>query len=263
MRTPIPDPVAVEILFTQDHTCCVCNERGKQVQIHHIDENPSNHLLENLAVLCFDCHDRTQQKGGFGRKLSANEVRRYRDDWLHRIVQRRIWADEIAAAKRGGGEPPLPDITSSEWRRPPELLLRGYIRGLPEVRRDAYQSAEKLWSSPNTTDMTQGCYLVTDVIEQAWCHLASWFPPNHFGSLPAKKYVNEYLASRYSWHRAIAEPSGHGSGGTIVRIDSAHGVMTDAEDMLVATVRSLFNLEDGFSEWLAKWSEAASKCSPD
>ena len=130
MRVPIPEAVATEVLFSQDHTCCVCNERGKPVQIHHIDENPSNNDPDNLAALCLDDHDRTQQKGGFGRKRSAAEVRRYRDNWVKRVIERRIRADEIAAAKKEGTQLPPYSERASEWHRPPEVLLKGYIRSL-------------------------------------------------------------------------------------------------------------------------------------
>lgn len=258
MRTPIPDSTAAEILFAQDHTCCVCNEPGKPVQIHHIDDNPSNHELTNLAVLCFDDHDRTQQKGGFGRKLSATEVRRYRDDWLKRIIERRNKADEIAAAKRSGTEMPSHIEPTVDWRQPSELLLKGYVRSLPDVRKEATLAAQTLWSSPNTNDMVEGCNSVTDVMEQVWGHLAAWFPPKHFGGLSANKYINDYLAARYAWHRALAEPGGFGTGGTIVRIEAAHGVMADAENMIVDTVRSLFQYNDEFDfrDWLSKWNAA-------
>jgi 5-methylcytosine-specific restriction endonuclease McrA len=62
-RTPIPDDLAAEVLFVADRTCCVCQERGKAIQIHHIDENPSNNTFENLAVLCPQCHNDTQLVG--------------------------------------------------------------------------------------------------------------------------------------------------------------------------------------------------------
>ena len=48
IRTPIPSEIASEILFLSDRTCCICYERGKEVQIHHIDENPSNNSLNNM-----------------------------------------------------------------------------------------------------------------------------------------------------------------------------------------------------------------------
>jgi hypothetical protein len=101
-RTPVPGDVAAEVLFQHDHTCCVCQERGKYVQIHHIDEDPSNHALRDLAVLCLECHNDTQIRGGFGRKLNSTEVTKYRDDWVSRVLERRRRADEVLLQKQTG-----------------------------------------------------------------------------------------------------------------------------------------------------------------
>ena len=60
-RVPIPPEIAAELLFASDHTCCVCRDRGRAVQIHHIDEDPANNTEENLSVLCLLCHDDTQR----------------------------------------------------------------------------------------------------------------------------------------------------------------------------------------------------------
>src|ERR1700687_5108425 len=98
-RVQIPSADAAKVLFETDYTCCVCRERGKPVQIHHIDEDPSNSNEENLSVLCLICHDKTQIRGGFGRQLNANLVLEYRQDWLDRVRQRRDKADEIASRR--------------------------------------------------------------------------------------------------------------------------------------------------------------------
>jgi len=79
-RTEIPPEVAAQILFESDRTCCVCRERRRPVQIHHLDEDPSNSVSENLCVLCFDCHLDTQVRGGFNRKLDAAQI------WLCKSV---------------------------------------------------------------------------------------------------------------------------------------------------------------------------------
>ena len=120
-RTPISPDLSAQILFASDRTCCVCNIRGKRVQIHHIDEDPSNNTFQNLSVLCFDCHDETQIRGGFGKHLTAPVVNKYRDDWLVRVKQRREKADSFAISKVIGesvteGLPmraPLPIMTST------------------------------------------------------------------------------------------------------------------------------------------------------
>jgi hypothetical protein len=91
LRANVPRDVATEVLFLSDRTCCVCRER-KPVQIHHIDENPSNCDPDNLAVLCLDCHHQTQSKGGFDRKLDAHLVRRYREDWISSVAAKRAAA---------------------------------------------------------------------------------------------------------------------------------------------------------------------------
>ncbi|MEJ7843264.1 MAG: hypothetical protein WKF95_15980, partial [Rubrobacter sp.] len=41
----------------------------------------------NFSVLCFDCHTETQIRGGFHRKLNAEQIVLYRDDW-HSLVAR-------------------------------------------------------------------------------------------------------------------------------------------------------------------------------
>jgi hypothetical protein len=51
-RIPIPADVTDEVLYRNDHTCCICNIPRKHVQIHHLDEDPANNSATNLAVLC-------------------------------------------------------------------------------------------------------------------------------------------------------------------------------------------------------------------
>jgi hypothetical protein len=94
VRIPTPADLSVSILFESDKTCCVCRDPGKPIQIHHIDENPSNNAPHNLSVLCLICHNDTQVRGGFGKQLTETVVRQYRDDWLTRVKARRDSADE-------------------------------------------------------------------------------------------------------------------------------------------------------------------------
>src|SRR5450759_2549671 len=109
-RVPIPDAIAAKVLFDADHTCCVCRDRGRPIQIHHIDENSSNNNEENLSVVCLICHDKTQIRGGFGRKLNADLVLKYRQDWLERVRKRRDKADEIAAIRMARVESTEEDV---------------------------------------------------------------------------------------------------------------------------------------------------------
>lgn len=98
-RTPIPRELAARVLFDHDRTCAVCRHEGKPVQIHHLDQNPTNHDVRNLAVLCFDCHRDTQIQGGFDRKLDSDQIVLYREDWLRLVGQRRAAQDARAEAR--------------------------------------------------------------------------------------------------------------------------------------------------------------------
>jgi len=84
-RVPIPPNVEDEVLFLADHTCCICTTRFKDVQIHHIDGDHSNNGLDNLAVVCLDCHSRLTGRRGLGRAYTCGEVRRYKRNWEARV----------------------------------------------------------------------------------------------------------------------------------------------------------------------------------
>ena len=97
-RIPTPPEIVALVLFHSDRTCCVCRIGNKKVQIHHIDDDPSNNSFRNLCVLCFDCHDLTQIKGGFGRRLDSGQVTLYRDNWIETVTQKRA-SDQVASGK--------------------------------------------------------------------------------------------------------------------------------------------------------------------
>lgn len=98
-------------MFNSDRTCCVCRERGKPVQLHHIDDDPANNQLSNLAVLCLDDHNKTQLIGGFDRKLDADQVILYRDDWVH-LVNRNRSEQFVQAAESTNSDVRLSSITT-------------------------------------------------------------------------------------------------------------------------------------------------------
>jgi len=112
-RTPIPQSTAAEALFLADRTCCVCRENGKPVQLHHIDEDPSNNDLSNLAALCLDCHHQTQLTGGFARRLDSEQVLLYRDDWNRMVAGRRAPRDRSELPKQQGDDGQRVKLTTS------------------------------------------------------------------------------------------------------------------------------------------------------
>lgn len=87
-RTKISSRVEDTVLFDSDKTCCICGE-SNAIQIHHIDGNHSNNVIDNLAVLCISCHDQVTKKGGVSKSISPGLVRRYRDTWYKTVQTKR------------------------------------------------------------------------------------------------------------------------------------------------------------------------------
>jgi hypothetical protein len=241
-RVPVPPDVAAKMLFASDYTCCVCRERGRPVQIHHIDGDPSNNAEINLSALCLICHGQTQAKGGFGRKLDAKLINEYRGDWVQRVGIRRDKADEIAAFRMAGAAGSIP--TTEEEA---EALT---------VPTD--EAARPRWDSGITSEMMQGTYDLIDLIVQMLTHLASWFPEDHFDGRLAQEYFSRFVSDRFIWHRALAEPDGVGTGGTIVGPIAAGAVLSDVECAVGDMVSALLSGREGFSlmAWRRKWKDS-------
>jgi len=259
-RVTIPSDVAARVLFASDNTCCVCREPGRAVQLHHIDEDPGNNDPDNLCVLCLLCHDQTQTKGGFGRKLNASAVIQYRDDWLPRIVTRRDSADQLAAL-RMSGTGAVTATTEDEavaLMIPADEALVAYVKALPDALARAYSIARPQWDTGVTSEMLQGTYDVIDVVVQMLTHLASWFTEKHFDNQPAHEYFSRYVSTRFGWHRALAEPDGIGTGGTIVGPSAAAAVLADVERAVDEMVTALLWGREGFSlkSWRQRWEAA-------
>jgi len=80
-RKKIPSDVQAKILFMNDMTCCICRDRSKGVQIHHIDGNPNNNDSNNLAVVCTNHQDKIHKLGGITKGISPEVLRKYKYNW--------------------------------------------------------------------------------------------------------------------------------------------------------------------------------------
>ncbi len=268
-RVRINDETSAQVLYNSDRTCCVCNERGKAIQIHHIDETPSNNSLLNLAVVCFQCHEETQIKGGFSRKLNAAQVKKYRDEWVHRVEQRRKNADEIVSLKTIEGH--IGKINEEESIGA-EILVQqyevdfeinehevkrfiNYIHKVAEIKKTVFKYAKLDWDTGVTNVVRQANYKVIDFYEEILNELASFYPYNHFDGGDSKKYFNELIATRFHWHRLKAEIFGIGNGGTFIHVFIGADVMSDTNEMIKDIVRYLsdFKFSIDYKYWEENW----------
>jgi len=265
LRVPIPEDIAAEILFLSDRTCCVCNVRGKQVQIHHIDGVPSNNSIDNLSILCMECHDQTMIKGGFGRKLDANQIIKYRCEWLDRVKNRKVKADEIASIQTVTGsietviEPTTKDEDYLDYKtyNDPKILM-DYLNKILIIHQAQLTIAKTKWDTGITAVMNQGNYDMVDFYEEVLIELSTFYPKGHFDIQTPKNYFSDLISSRFVWHRLVLEPKGGGTGGTIVSTLVGGSVMADLKEMIIDMVNPLiwpYDLEEqiDLSKWREEW----------
>lgn len=84
IRKPIPKNTETIILTNSRRRCCVCfglnkDHSEKQGQIAHLDKNPANNLLDNLAFLCLDHHDRYDSRTSQSKGFQIEELKKYRE----------------------------------------------------------------------------------------------------------------------------------------------------------------------------------------
>ncbi len=84
-RKKLTQSTQTEVFILSRRRCCVCyglnrDDTAKKEQIAHPDEDPTNDVLDNLAFLCFNHHDDLDSKPSQSKGLTANEVKRYRQE---------------------------------------------------------------------------------------------------------------------------------------------------------------------------------------
>jgi len=75
-----------------DHKCYSCNRiewLGKQItiELHHIDGNNKNNNLENLQLLCPNCHSMTENWRGKGKKQNSETKTKVSDEELINAIK--------------------------------------------------------------------------------------------------------------------------------------------------------------------------------
>lgn len=249
-RISIPSDIATEVLFVSDNTCCVCRERGKTIQVHHIDEEPANNTQGNLAVLCLECHNKTQIRGGFGRQLTDAVVKRFRNEWLIRVAQRRDEADRIAVSLMVGTreQNTAPDKPPPVIQSPAPILE--YLESLPALKEKLLERARPEWDSGVTAQMVLANYDYIDALQGILVTLASYYEPGTFGGKEVHHFFSDMISSRFQWHHAHLRV-----GGTIHNVICGGNVFSDVEKMIEEMVMSLldFNTDFNRESWVEKW----------
>ena len=91
-RKKIPQNTQDDIITLSGRKCCLCfginsDFSPKKGQIAHLDQNPENNDIDNLAWLCLDHHDEYDSRTSQSKGLTIGEVKQYRTK-LYEAVER-------------------------------------------------------------------------------------------------------------------------------------------------------------------------------
>lgn len=252
MRTPIPPDISAQVMYEHDRTCCVCNEPGKAVQIHHIDEDPSNHAPENLAVLCLQHHEETQVRGGFGKKLRDVDIRKHRDEWVRRVHERRGMADKLAIKRTTSAQPS--QKIGIEYRGSAKVL-EVYLNQIPQILHETYAQVGNMSAGGDSKDAVAAARLVASVLEKILVQLSQWVDPYHFDGKSPRDFYSELLANLNKWNRILVEPKDYGWRARTGTIETLEGTLIDlrqAINRLVLALGKAYLADFNFAEWVHK-----------
>ena len=100
-RQKLPTDIQTDALVGSRRRCCICFALNKDInmkqgQIAHLDKNPSNNNLDNLAFLCLAHHDQYDSKTSQSKGLTIDEVKKYRAH-LYAYVEENLPSDNRSA----------------------------------------------------------------------------------------------------------------------------------------------------------------------
>lgn len=87
-RKAFPIKLENEVLYKSARTCCVCRIPRKPVEIHHIDQDPSNNVYENLVSICRNCHDEAHTTHTMSKNLTPARLKDAKEKWEKEVAER-------------------------------------------------------------------------------------------------------------------------------------------------------------------------------
>ena len=270
-RTPIPEELAARVRWLSDDTCCICREREKGIQIHHIDEDPRNHSIENLAVLCLECHDNTQKKGGFTRKLDPQFVTLCRDKWLEDVASRHADANkkdvERQVGKNSRSKQPKDRPRNKVRHRQQAEFPSAYIKSLPKFKSDLLQQIKKQKSGGTDLDIIEANSHYAKALEGVLVTLATFYSPEWFKDQSPQEFFSEIISARDRFHSIIVESDGPNTGRTIKYVGYGLSRIQDIEYLIEAMIYGLLYPKGAYDDvdyddWLEMWRDSDMQSDP-
>jgi hypothetical protein len=90
-RIALKRSLRLGIIAKCNNRCCIC--QTPFIVIHHIDGDPSNNDLDNLAPLCPNCHSQAHSTSDLTTNLTPSRIKLLRDKWYEYCEKRKEGAN--------------------------------------------------------------------------------------------------------------------------------------------------------------------------
>jgi len=90
-RISLKESLKQEIIVKSNNRCCIC--QTPFIVIHHVDEDPSNNDIDNLAPLCPNCHSQAHSIGKLTNNLTSSRIKLLREKWYEYCEKRKEGAN--------------------------------------------------------------------------------------------------------------------------------------------------------------------------
>lgn len=179
------------------------------VELHHKNKNPNDNRLENLSVLCSNCHSFVHEKIGFEAKHRTDEE--YKERELQKLKQ-----------KRSERKDPSQKCKCGATLKSYQIKYCSYTCSYNNARKHERPSKEHLTELVSTLSMLKVAEIlgVTDNLVRSWCEdyeidFKSLSPFSHGKAKPKKKgraFASKYLRVSFDSKRGkwIAKIRGTG-----------------------------------------------------
>jgi hypothetical protein len=248
-----------QMLFESNRICCICTEQGKDVQIHHIDENSANNDYDNLVVICLDCHSKVHQKGGFGRNWTVGQLQQYKIEWIERVENRKREADKLASLQSVTGiqnfQSQLDELNYKDINDP---ILSTYLEKILIIHTAQKTIAQMDFDTGYVIDTAQACDKLVDFYESILVELSTFYPKGHFQNKHPRIFFSEQIAARNIFQAYAARPEENGFIPSMHRQFISYRFMRDVRMMVRDIAKSLVEMSgmlmpDEGSTWEKSW----------
>lgn len=250
-RPPIPESIKSELSYASNNICCLCMCPNRPMQIHHIDENPSHNEFDNLALLCLDCHNKTQITGGFAKKISASDIKKFRNAWYERVIGIRNTVDAIEIDRMSGRKVEscrVYEFGDGDIFECENKLLVALVLSIESRYEAIHRQAQFLFDVGDTYNIRNGISIEVEGLSRIINELKAYYPDGHFEEDGNQQSGIDHSMWEYAYK--VSSPYGLAEAGTIIHAEAGVIFMNFLKFQINAIVNALLP-EQGLvrTEW--------------